>query len=145
MSAEGDSAEDPVEVINTLLDRISALDTAGVAALFDENLRFEHMFMPDGVPLITTSGAELARSMVDTLSRFEKWHIWMTNAYRLEDDPSMAISEWESEGLLKSGQEYRNTYIGIHRVANGRIVFWREYAHPNPMELVWTENHRPDI
>jgi ketosteroid isomerase-like protein len=150
MSAESpvdaDQVEtDPVEVIRQLLARTSELDRDGVAALFDENIRFEHMFMPDGEPMILTSGEELARSLTDTLRRFDSWHIWMTNAYRLVGDPSTVISEWESEGRLKNGHEYRNNYIGIHKVVNGRIVFWREYAHPSPMELVWPEDHRPDI
>jgi ketosteroid isomerase-like protein len=137
---------DPVEVIQQMLERTSALDRDGVAALFDDNIRFEHMFMPDGEPMIITSGEELARSLTDTLRRFDSWHIWMTQAYRLVGDPSTVISEWASEGTLKNGHEYRNRYIGIHKVVNGRIVFWREYAHPSPMELVWPDDsHRPDI
>src|SRR5262249_48718402 len=107
---------DPVEVIQQMLERTSALDRDGGAALFDENIRFEHMFMPDGEPMIIPSGEELARSLTDTLRRFDSWHIWMTQAYRLVGDPSTVISEWASEGTLKNGHEYRNRYIGIHKV-----------------------------
>jgi ketosteroid isomerase-like protein len=135
--------DDPVTVFSRVLDRISALDKDGVAALFDENIRFEHMFMPDGVPVVRTSRRELVVDLVEALGRFDNWHIWMTNAYRIVNDPATVICESESEGRLKSGDEYRNSYIGIHKVRDGRIVYWRQYAHPNPLQLVWTATDRP--
>jgi ketosteroid isomerase-like protein len=39
----------------------------------------------------------------------------------------------------KSGNNYCNQHIGIPKVSNGKIVLWREYAKPDPMNLVWTD------
>jgi ketosteroid isomerase-like protein len=128
-----------MQVIERLLDRTSALDAEGMLALFDDHIRFEHMFVPDAEPMIVNSKAELEVSLRETLRQFDTWHIWMTNGYRIVDDPQTVITEWQSEGHLKSGEIYRNFYMGIQRVENGKVVFWREYANPNPMNLVWTE------
>jgi ketosteroid isomerase-like protein len=144
-AAPADETQDPVDVIKAFLDRMSALDGEGVAALFDDDIRFEHMFMPDGGPFIVTSKAQLKASLMETLDRFADWHISLTNAYRIVGDPATVITEWESTGLLKSGATYENNYIGIQTIANGKIVWWREYAHPAPMVDVWQNGVRPDV
>jgi len=46
-------------------------------------------------------------------------------------DPDLLIAEYTGEGIaVPTGKPYSNTYIGILRFSEGRLVFLREFFNP---------------
>jgi ketosteroid isomerase-like protein len=129
--------------VQRLLEGISSLDIERVLDVLHDDLRFELMYLPTGGKSSVVTKDYLRTSLPDTLGRFTDWSIWMTSSYSTPN-PEVIITEWESEGHLKSGAVYRNRYIGIQEIKDGKLFRWREYANPSPMVDVWPSG-RPDF
>jgi ketosteroid isomerase-like protein len=50
----------------------------------------------------------------------------------LGDDPEQAVAEFASEGTLLNGSPYRNTYLALSVVRDGKIRYWQEFSDPAP-------------
>ena len=50
-------------------------------------------------------------------------------------DPDLVFAELDGEGVVaQSGYQYRQKYIILFRVSDGRISHWREYLNPIPLQ-----------
>ncbi len=52
----------------------------------------------------------------------------------LGDDPERVVAEFASEGTMVDGSPYRNTYLTLGTVRDGKIVHWVEFSDPAPIE-----------
>lgn len=49
--------------------------------------------------------------------------------------PRLVFAELDGQGVVvKSGYQYRQKYIILFRVSDGRIGHWREYLNPIPLQ-----------
>ncbi len=50
-------------------------------------------------------------------------------------DPDLVFAELDGQGVVaKRGYQYRQKYIILFRVSDGRISHWREYNNPIPLQ-----------
>ena len=50
-------------------------------------------------------------------------------------DPDLFFAEYDGRGVVaQSGYQYRQKYITMFRVSDGRISHWREYLNPLPLQ-----------
>jgi ketosteroid isomerase-like protein len=124
----------PIEVVRRLTERMSALDPDGALECFSPDARAEIMLLPGFADPNFQDYGDIARAMKWGIKRFVHWSIRITDVWE-STDPEVVITDWESEGELVTGDIYRNRYLHIFRVVDDEIVFWREYGHPEPLEL----------
>jgi ketosteroid isomerase-like protein len=124
----------PIEVVRRLTERMSALDAAGALECFDDDARAEIMLLPGFADPNFQDYGDIARAMKWGIRQFVRWNIQITEVWETTD-PEVVITEWVSEGELNDGHVYRNRYAHIFRVVDDRITFWREYGHPEPLEV----------
>jgi ketosteroid isomerase-like protein len=124
----------PLEVVTRLTERMSALDANGALECFDDDARAEIMLLPGFVEPNHEDYGDIARAMKWGIKQFARWDITITEVWGTTD-PEICITEWESEGDLVDGRKYANRYVHIMRVVDDKITFWREYGHPEPLEI----------
>jgi len=64
---------------------------------------------------------------------FTDWNIYNIRIYP-GGDPDLSFAELDGQGVVaQSGYQYRQKYIILFRVSDGRISHWREYLNPIPL------------
>lgn len=54
--------------------------------------------------------------------------------HALADDPERIVAEFASDASLVDGSPYRNTYVALATVRDGKIQHWTEFSDPAPIE-----------
>jgi ketosteroid isomerase-like protein len=89
-------------------------------------------YAPSGV-LAEMRGFDHAR---DTLSHHwgtKQSFAWHDVVIRQTEDPELYVTTARSEAILASGAPYRNNYVMLTRVRDGKIVAHDEYFNPLPI------------
>lgn len=108
-----------------------------MAAVLAEDLVFEMPFALPGLP----DRVEGKGAVVDFLEQFlgrERGTFtgWTLSNIRIYPgaEPDLFFAELNGQGVAaKSGYQYRQKYIILFRVTDGRISRWREYLNPIPL------------
>ena len=121
-------ADDAVAVVERYLEALRRLDPALLAEISDEEFVFELPFAPDGMP----KRVETKRAMIDfvrpVLAGLWKEIEFPTLEVRAEADPERVIAQYTSRGTFANGAPYKQTYVSLFRVRNGKIVYLAEYC-----------------
>ncbi len=65
---------------------------------------------------------------------FTGWDFYNIRIYP-GGDPDLFFTEYDGRGVVaQSGYQYRQKYITMFRVSDGRISHWREYLNPIPLQ-----------
>jgi uncharacterized protein len=111
--------------------RLSARDYDGVADLLADDVEFDLAYAPEGLPMPTV-GRDAVRGLVVGIigAMFDPFVITVRSVYP-GAEPGLLVAEYASDGTVThNGKQYVNRYVGIFRVRDGRIAFWREYHDP---------------
>jgi len=109
-----------------------------MADVLAENVVFEMPFALPGLP----DRVEGKGTVVEFLERFlgkergffTGWDLHNIRIYP-GGDPDLFFAELVGQGVVaQSGYQYRQKYIILFRVSDGRISHWREYLNPLPLQ-----------
>ena len=126
------------ELVGKFLEAEAKQDVQGMADVVAENIVFEMPFALPGLP----DRVEGKGTVVDFLERFlgkehgvfTGWDLHNIRIYS-SGDPDLFFAELDGQGVVaKSGYQYRQKYIILARVSDGRISHWREYLNPLPLQ-----------
>jgi ketosteroid isomerase-like protein len=126
------------EIVTKFLEAEAKQDVQGMAAVLAENIVFEMPFALPGLP----ARVEGKGTVIEFLDRFlgsergmfTAWNIYNIRVYP-GGDPDLFFAELNGQGVVaQSGYQYRQTYIILFRVSDGRISLWREYLNPIPLQ-----------
>lgn len=117
--------------VRDLFMRLSARDFDGMAELLAEDVVFDLRYAPDMLPMPTEGRAAVRALVGDVIgAMFEPFAIDVDSVH-LGADPDLVVAEYHSDGIVKhNGNRYTNDYIGLFRVDDTGIRFWREYHDP---------------
>ncbi len=119
------------QAVRDLFAHLSARDFDAMAALLAEDVVFDLRYAPEMLPM-PTNGRDAVRALVGDVigGMFEPFAIEVVEVY-LGADPDLVVAEYHSDGTVKhNGNRYSNDYIGLFRVDETGIRFWREYHDP---------------
>jgi ketosteroid isomerase-like protein len=125
------SHEADEKVIRTLFERLSARDFDGMAEMLADDVEFDLAYAPEMLPM-PVRGRDAMRELVVNVmgGMFDPNSLTPTTFYP-GAEPGVIIAEYASDAVVKhTGKQYRNRYVGIFRVADGHVTFWREYHNP---------------
>jgi ketosteroid isomerase-like protein len=115
-----------------LMDGVTNLDPEGMIAVMDENIVLEVIF-----PLVkgeNTTGTRIQKGRAvhayahDVKARTEQMRF--TNVIWRTTDDGLAIFQADGGHLLKDGRTYKNHWLFLFEVANGKVTRWVEYLNP---------------
>jgi len=118
-------------IVRDLFARLSARDFDAMAALLAEDVVFDLRYAPEMLPMPTEGRAAVRALVGDVIGgMFEPFAIEVVDVH-LGAEPDLVFAEYHSEGTVKhNGNEYINDYIGMFRIDDTGIRFWREYHDP---------------
>jgi len=126
------------EIVRRLLEAGAKQDVQGMADVLSENIVFEMPFALPGLPDRVEGKATVVRFLEQFLGKehgmFTGWDFYNIRIYP-GGDPDLFFTEYDGRGVVaKSGYQYRQKYITMFRVSDGRISHWREYLNPIPLQ-----------
>jgi uncharacterized protein len=126
------------EIVSRFLDAEGQQDVQGMADVLAENIAFEMPFALPGLPDRVEGKATVVEFLEQFLgkerSMFTGWDLHNIRIYP-GGDPDLFFAELDGQGVVvKSGYQYRQKYIILFRVSDGRISHWREYLNPIPLQ-----------
>lgn len=68
------------------------------------------------------------------LPMWKRFRLRHREVHGLDDDPERVVAYSASDASLVDGSEYKNTYLSLVRVRDGKIVHWIEFSDPGPLE-----------
>jgi uncharacterized protein len=125
------------EIVSKFLEAEAKQDVQGMADVLAENIVFEMPFALPGLP----DRVEGKGTVVEFLEQFLGKERGFFTGWDLHDiriypggDPDLFFAELAGQGVVaQSGHQYRQKYIILFRVSDGRISHWREYLNPIPL------------
>jgi len=119
---------DHEKTINTVFERLSARDFAGVVEFLHDDIEFELAYAPAGFEMPVRGRAAMEKLLADVIGgMFDPFQIGVTTSYPGADGQTV-VAEYSSDGTVKhNGNSYQIRYVGIFRFEDDLIRFWREY------------------
>jgi len=137
------------EIVGRFLEAEAKQDVQGMADVVAENIVFEMPFALPGLP----DRVEGKGTLVEFLDRFlgkehgvfTGWDLHNIRIYP-SGDPDLFFAELDGQGVVaKSRYQYRQKYIILARVSDGRISHWREYLNPLPLQEAIASMQTPPV
>src|ERR1700741_5056674 len=128
----------PAEIVSKFLEAEAKQDVQGMADVLAENIVFEMPFALPGLPDRVEGKATVVEFLEQFLGKengfFTGWDLSNIRIYP-GGDPDLFFTEVDGQGVVaQSGYQYRQKYIIMFRVSDGRISHWREYLNPTPLQ-----------
>jgi ketosteroid isomerase-like protein len=125
------------ETVSKFLEAEAKQDVRGMADVLAENIVFEMPFALPGLPDRVEGKATVVEFLEQFLGKergfFTGWDLHDIRIYP-GGDPDLFFAELNGQGVVaQSGYQYRQKYIILFRVSDGRISHWREYLNPIPL------------
>jgi uncharacterized protein len=126
------------EIISKFFEAQAKQDVQGMADVLAENIVFEMPFALPGLPDRVEGKGTVVEFMEQFLGKergiFTGWDLHDIRIYP-GGDPDLFFAELNVQSVVtQSGYQYRQKYIILFRVADGRISHWREYLNPIPLQ-----------
>jgi len=124
------------------LAALGARDFGALRALLAPDVRLEWPYHPSGEPVVI-DGADALIAATRVVEVFQRLDIRVINAVE-EPSAGRTIIEARSEGTYANGRpSYKNHYVFMLTVQNGKITEWREFYNPLEVMKVTAGRARP--
>jgi ketosteroid isomerase-like protein len=121
-------------VVQRFLTANKRLDVDGMFAEIDDDAVWRFPAGPQGAPP-EVRGKSVNRAFFESMRPMWKtFDLTFAEVHALADDPERVVAFYASSGSLIDGSPYRNTYLSLVRVNNGKIVEWIEFCDPEPLK-----------
>jgi ketosteroid isomerase-like protein len=126
------------EIVRRFLEAEAKQDVQGMADVLAENIVFEMPFALAGLPDRVEGKGGVVKFLEQFLGKergmFTSWEVCNIRIYP-GGDSDLFFAELDGQGVVaQSGYQYRQKYIILFRVSDGRISHWREYLNPIPLQ-----------
>jgi len=107
---------------------LSARDMAGLRGLLADGAIVEWPFA--GRKIVTFTGGDTAIKMFSPIYVFESFELTVTDLHEVPQHGTV-IMQGHSHGVFGDTRpDYRNRYVFILGISDGKITRWREYFNP---------------
>lgn len=121
------------ELICSYLDAVSTLDVDAVAPLFHEDGVVDIPYAPEGIPR-TLPGRDAIDDFYQALPNMATAMNFANYKISALETEGEFVAEYTSDATMKdTGAPYRNTYVALVTVRDGKIARFAEYFDPIPL------------
>lgn len=126
------------EVVSRFLEAEAKQDIQGMADVLADDIVFEMPFALPGLPDRVEGKGTVVEFLEQFLGKehgmFKGWDLRNIRIYP-GGEPNLFFTELDGRGVVaQSGYQYRQKYIILFRVSDGRVSHWREYLNPLPLQ-----------
>lgn len=127
------------EIVSRFLEAEGKQDVQGMADVLADDIVFEMPFLNlPGLPNRVEGKGTVVEFLEQFLGKehgmFTGWDLHNIRIYP-GGEPDLVFAELDGQGVVvKSGYQYRQKYIILFRISDGRISHWREYNNPIPLQ-----------
>ena len=126
------------EIVSQFLKALAKQDVQRMADVLAENIVFEMPFalpgLPDRVEGKSTVVGFLEQFLGKDHGMFTGWDLHNIRIYP-GGDADLFVTEYDGQGVVaQNGHQYRQKYITLFHISDGRISQWREYLNPLPLQ-----------
>jgi len=108
-------------------DAINSWDFAAMREIFHPAIKLELPFVVDPFPK-SVEGFDNVMAFMESVPEFaEEENLYDFTISSFAEDPNELVAEYVSDMKLKSGREYKNTYVVRVTIKDGKMVRFREY------------------
>lgn len=120
------SAQTASQLVDRVVAGFNSGDIASIAEAFHPQVRAEFPFAPPGMPAACVGHEDTMAAFHGGRANFATMKLIPGRSYWCPDS-SMYVMEATSDAKLAHGTEYRNAYVFLIEIRDGRISLWREY------------------
>jgi uncharacterized protein len=115
------------EVVERFMAAMSTLDTAAMLAEAADDIVVRLPAAPPGLPREAAGKPAFAEFLAGVGALWTSWSMPRRAVHPLADDPERAVVEYASDSVNADGSPYRNTYLSMAWVRDGRLVEFTEF------------------
>ena len=127
MTTDTELAAQNKALLQRHFDAINRWDFADMRTYFHPDITLELPFVVPPFPT-SVSGFDAVMEFMESVPDFaeaENLHDFTISAFA--EDPNELVAEYVSDMKLKSGNEYKNTYVVRATVKDGKLFLFHEY------------------
>ncbi|OCT16366.1 hypothetical protein A8709_02750 [Paenibacillus pectinilyticus] len=129
---------DGAQIIRSLLLAEASQDIQAMADKLADNIVYETPFVLPGVPNRIEGKEQLIQLLTQFIGKdqgmYATWNIFNINVYPAEE-PNLFFADMQAKGTVSSnGHVYEQSYMSVFRIQSGRVIEWREYFNPLPLQ-----------
>ncbi|WP_068612522.1 nuclear transport factor 2 family protein [Paenibacillus tuaregi] len=133
------------EVVIRFLEAEAKQDVQVMAGLMADDIVYETPFALPGVPERVVGKETLADMLEQFIGKeggmYATWSIYNIRIYP-SYEPGLLTAEMDGQGIVAGSEHlYRQSYISLFRVTDGRISLWREYFNPLALQQALASLH----
>src|SRR4051794_22148914 len=124
------------DAVHALFGLLNERRYGDLATVLTDDAVFDVAYYPADAPgpnPVVGSTAVTAMFTDVVANLFDPFEFTVEECY-LGADADVVVVEYTSRGTARpTGRPYQNRYVGILRVADGKVRLWREYHNPEQM------------
>lgn len=117
-------------VVERFMAAMSTLDTEAMLAETADDIVVRLPAAPPGLPREAVGKAAFREFLSGVGLLWTSWSMPHRAVHPLADDPGRAVVEYTSDSTNSDGSPYRNTYLSMARVRDGRLAEFTEFFDP---------------
>ena len=127
--------EQTVAVVERFMAAMAKLDTEAMLAESADDILVQLPAAPPGLPREAEGKVEFTGFLAGVSALWRSFSLVRCAVHPLADQPDRAVIEYASDSVNSDGSPYRNTYLSIATVRNGKLVNFQEFFDPTPVTL----------
>jgi uncharacterized protein len=127
MATDQELAKQNAALLQRHFDAINGWDFESMREIFHPEISLELPFVVDPFPQ-HVQGFDNVMAFLESVPDFaEEENLYDITINAFAGDPNELIAEYRSDMKLKSGREYKNSYVVRATVKDGKLILFREY------------------
>jgi hypothetical protein len=122
-----------VAVVQRFMDAMAGLDIEAMLAESADDILVQLPAAPPGLPREAVGKAEFTGFLAGVSTLWTSFSLIRCAVHPLADQPDRAVAEYASDSVNSDGSPYRNTYLSIATVRDGKLVNFQEFFDPTPV------------
>jgi ketosteroid isomerase-like protein len=122
-------ASSPAEIVREFISKVGTPDAD---PFWSESAVLEVPFAPDPWPTRISGNAAVLEYMGNVHTVLNGWRMGIDELY--DTGGETVIVEMHGAGtVVATGKPYKQNYIAVLKVIDGKVDLWREYSNPLPV------------
>lgn len=127
------SSDTPAAVVTRFLRAFECFDFDTMSSLMDDHVRLSLPTAPAGVQREIVGKAAFTGFLSHIEKAWRKFSLAQCDVHPLADDPNRVIAAYTSDGQNADGSPYRNSYLTMVEVRQGKVTSFQEFFDPEPL------------
>jgi ketosteroid isomerase-like protein len=126
-------SDDTTFVVQRFLDALGVLDVERMLADVANDIVVQMPTAPPGLPRQVAGKADFTQMLAGMSLMWTSFSLTRCAVHPLADDPARAVVEYASDSVNSDGSPYRNTYLSIATVKDGKLTNFQEFFDAAPV------------